>query len=177
MHCESVRLASTSGSVRAVSFRSLHGGPTPRSRRRCPSLRSLACCWRPLIGGSPGASTVRHASAGMPAQATVALAELPRARPGDLRADPTGGPFRHAKTAWCSATANACLPHERARLLPRIHGDDAGIARPGRPAHRLRRRSATAPDGLLLHRRPLRQLSADRAMSDQLNEAAHEFSE
>ena len=71
---------------------------------------------------------------------------------------------RTPRTAACSATANACCRAQTAATTASTPSARRA-RRPGRAAHRLRRRPADAARSLLLHRRPLRELQAHRAVS------------
>ena len=85
----------------------------------------------------------------------IALAALPREAHATLALIKAGGPFAYAKDGSVFGNRERLLPRAKPRLLPRIHGADAGRARPRRAPHRRRRTGR-----VLLQRRPLQFFQA-----------------
>ena len=69
--------------------------------------------------------------------ATVLVTQLPRQGQETYELIRRGGPFPYEKDV-SAAQPGTLAPDQDARLLPRVHREDARITRPGSPAHRMR---------------------------------------
>ena len=83
--------------------------------------------------------------------AVVHVAELPIQGRETYELIRQGGPFPFDKDGAVFGNRERSAADRKARVLPRVHRGDARIARPGRPAHRVRR-SRSGAACLLLHR-------------------------
>ena len=124
-----------------------------RSRRSAAArgARMMRARSRAGLRARAGASSRRRPRAQAPAprarRAAATIAHRGAAAGGARRPSTLirkGGPFPYARTAWSSATARALLPRAEARLLSRVHGEDARRAHARRTAHHLRARAASS---------------------------------
>ena len=107
-------------------------------------LRTLA--WAALAAFVAIASPASQAQfAPSPPAAQVAAKDLPKEARETLALVKKGGPFPYAKDGAVFGNREGRLPAAEARLLSRIHGEDARRAHARHAAHR--RRAATATTG------------------------------
>ncbi len=95
-------------------------------------------------------------------QATLLVTDMPREGQATYQKILKGGPFPYEKDGTVVGNRERLLPREARGFYPRIHRQDARRASPWSPPHRLWRHGADRTESLLLHRRPLRELSPDR---------------
>ena len=153
-----------SGSIRRIVLLVLQGLPCLSPSARFPSLRSLVLLVA-LTAAASGSRMVRQ-RAGEPTLPgeTIALAELPVQGQTNLRGHFERWPFparkgrhgvRQSRTPAAARSGEATTANTRSTPGSRDRGARrivCGGEQPGRPS-------------LLVHGRPLRELSADRAMS------------
>jgi len=90
-------------------------------------------------------------------QTTLLVTDLPREGQTTYQNIRKGSPFPYEKDGTVFGNREQLLPREA-----RGYYREYTVRSPWGPPHRLRRPGAHRTEGLLLHRRPLRELSPDR---------------